>query len=336
MHCAAAGYSRLAWAWWLAPARPSRFGFLFPESSSATALFEVRIKQESIIRDSIQQSTQDYEILKKTQLALLKSKFLLTSALRDPGIAALSILAGERDKEEWLQEHLDVEFPQNGEILSISLTGTPADDLVLLVDKVAEAYKTEVLGNETARKLNIHDMVERSLQNLQTEIKRKSEDYIDIAKGMNRTTAEQIRDPETDLLIRDIADTQNKIQTLTSALFQLQTDYLVAKAELSDPALFEIQAEEALKMDQKYLYWKYQLDQAEIIAASDPSERQRRRRAARAAIARSLKRVVRSSNTARTSRKRWSAICKTNRTCRCSSSPSGSRPISARCSSNWR
>src|ERR1700754_2014273 len=38
---------------------------LFPESSSATALFEVRIKQESIIRDSIQQSTQDYEILKK-------------------------------------------------------------------------------------------------------------------------------------------------------------------------------------------------------------------------------------------------------------------------------
>src|SRR5829696_1716253 len=93
--------------------------FAFPESSSATALFEVRIKQESIMRDTNPQTTQDYEILKKTQLALLKSKFLLTSALRDPGTAALSILAGERDKEEWLQENLQVEFPQNGEILSI-------------------------------------------------------------------------------------------------------------------------------------------------------------------------------------------------------------------------
>jgi capsular exopolysaccharide synthesis family protein len=119
--------------------------------------------------------------------------------------------------------------------------------------------------------MTIHDMVERSLQNLQAEIKRKSEDYIDIAKGMNRNTAEQARDPETDLLIRDIADTQSKIQTLTSGLFQLQTDYMVAKGELSDPALFEIQAEEALKTDQKYLYWKYQLDQAEIMAAQTPA-----------------------------------------------------------------
>ena len=51
---------------------------------------------------------------------------------------------------------------------------------------------------------------------------------------------------------------------------------MVAKAELSDPALFEIQAEEALKLDQKYLYWKYQLDQAEIIADADSSEHQRR------------------------------------------------------------
>src|SRR4051794_30359217 len=171
--------------------------FVFPESSSATALFEVRIKQDSIVHDAIQQSTQDYEILKKTQLAKLKSKFLLQSALRDPSVAALSILAGERDKEEWLQEHLDVEFPQNGELLSISLTGTPPDDLESLVNKVAEAYKTEVLGTETARKMSIHDMVERSLQSLNTEIKRKSEDYIDIAKSMNRNTADGGRDPET-------------------------------------------------------------------------------------------------------------------------------------------
>ena len=37
---------------------------------------------------------------------------VLTAALVNPGIASLSILARERDKEGWLQEHLDVEFPQ--------------------------------------------------------------------------------------------------------------------------------------------------------------------------------------------------------------------------------
>src|SRR5262249_21705137 len=151
-------------------------------------------------------------------------------------IASLSILAGERDKEEWLQEHLDVEFPQQGEILSISLTGTPPEDLALLVDSVADAYKKDVLGQETSRKMTIHDMMEKSLQNLNVEIKRKLEDYLDIAKGLGRSTGDH-GDPETDLLIRDIADTNTKIQTLTAGLFQLQTDYIVAKSELSDPNL---------------------------------------------------------------------------------------------------
>ncbi len=237
--------------------------FIFPESSSATALFEIRQEQESIIHDATQRSTQDYEILKKTQLAKLKSKFLLTTAIRDPGIASLSILASATDKEEWLQEHLDVEFPQNGEILSISLSGSPPDDLVSLVNAVAEAYNKEVIGTEKSRKLNIRDMLEKSLLNLQAEIKRKYEDYIDIAKGMGRPTGSD-HDPETDLLLRDIADTQGKAETLTSGLYQLQTDYMVAKSELSDPALYEAQAEEALKVDQKYQYLQYQLNAAQI------------------------------------------------------------------------
>lgn len=167
-------------------------GFIFwlvkPETASATALFEVCMKSQSLLGTQSVESDRDYEILKKTQIALLKSKFLLTSALRNPGIASLSVFAGVPDSEEWLKDHLEVSFPQDGEILSISLSGTAsqADDLIRVVDAVAEAYISEVLGNERDRKLKIRDMLERSLQNLQTEIKRKSEDYLDIAKGMGR------------------------------------------------------------------------------------------------------------------------------------------------------
>ena len=158
-----------------------------PQTATATALFEVRQERDSIVHDAVQRSTEDFEIHKKTQLAVLKSKFLLTAALRNPGVASLSILAGKRDKEEWLEDHLQVEFPQNGEILSISLTGSPPEDLEKLVDAVAQAYIKEVLAKETARKMNIRDMLERSLQNLQGEIKRKMEDYLDIAKGMGKS-----------------------------------------------------------------------------------------------------------------------------------------------------
>jgi hypothetical protein len=127
---------------------------------------------------------------------LLKSKFLLTSALRDPAIAGLPLFGGVGDREAWLQEHLQVGYPQNGEILEITLRGpkSEAEELVRVVDAVAEAYKKEVLGAATARQLSQHDMVERSLQSLNSEIKRKFEDYIDIAKGMGQPGGDN--DPE--------------------------------------------------------------------------------------------------------------------------------------------
>jgi hypothetical protein len=169
-------------------------GFIFwlvrPETATATALFQVRLDSPSILGDQLAQSggESNYEILKKTQVALLKSKFLLTSALRDPAVASLSVFAGVRDPEEWLQNHLEVSYPQNGEILAIELRGpaSQANDLRLIVDAVAEAYQKEVLGAEKSRKLTQRDMVERGLRNLNDEIKHKYEDYLDIAKGMGK------------------------------------------------------------------------------------------------------------------------------------------------------
>ena len=105
-----------------------------------------------------------------------------------PSISSLPILSASNDKEAWLQDHLVIEYPQDGEILSISLRGTQAqkDDLVALVDAVAGAYKKEVLSSERQRQLTIRDMVAKSLENLNAELRRKSEDYLDIAKGLNR------------------------------------------------------------------------------------------------------------------------------------------------------
>jgi hypothetical protein len=162
-----------------------------PNHAVATALFEVRNEQVSIVgKDTVRPlSKEEFETLKKTQVALLKSKFLLSSALVNPGIASLPVLSSSKDKEAWLQEHLEIEFPQDGEILSISLHGTEpqAADLAALVDAVAAAYKKEVLGQERQRKLTIRDMVAKSLEILNNEYKRKAEDYLDIAKALNKS-----------------------------------------------------------------------------------------------------------------------------------------------------
>jgi hypothetical protein len=201
------------------------FWFVKPQSASATALFEVRRDVPTLAGNQPGQpgSDQDYEIFKKTQLALLKSKFLLTSALRDPRIASLSVFAGVRDPEQWLQDHLDLSYPENGEILAISLPGpaSQANDLELIVNAVAEAYKSEVLGNETDRTLKQHDMLERSLQNLNAEIKRKFEDYIDIAKGMGRADGDI--DPEMQIDLKRMERMDEELAQLERGQLRIAT-----------------------------------------------------------------------------------------------------------------
>ena len=90
---------------------------------------------------------------------------MLQTAVRDPDIASLSILADVPDPVEWLQDNLDVEFPQQGEILSISLTDdAPAEDLVALVNAVAKAYEDEVVFVDQQRRLGTRDLLAKSLE----------------------------------------------------------------------------------------------------------------------------------------------------------------------------
>jgi hypothetical protein len=166
-------------AWWVQP-----------DYVVATALFRVSSMPPSILdADGARPfDEREFEILKKTQVALLKSDFVLTSALRKPGIAGLPVFAGQADPVEWLQDHLEIDFPENGEILSISLRGTDAqaNDLVVIVDSVAKAYDDEVLTRDKQRRLAQRDLLARSLENLKHEIVEQWDEFLDIARESGR------------------------------------------------------------------------------------------------------------------------------------------------------
>lgn len=248
--------------------------FLFPESSSATALFQVSSKPETIAFDlNKNTSPQSFDTLKKTQLALLRSHFVLSAAVRNPGIASLSVLAGEPDPVAWLQENLRVDFPQQGEILSISLSSdAPPEDLVRLVDAVAKAYQDEAVYAEKQRRLATRDLLARSLENLQTEITRNYEEFLDIARESGRPQVAE-RDAETDLLFSAINSLQKQKSDLEGQMVQAQTNFLILKSRLDNPNLIEMQVDELLKQDpqvamlQQQLSY-YQMRQAQLSTSA--------------------------------------------------------------------
>jgi capsular exopolysaccharide synthesis family protein len=268
--------------WWLALCMGLLIGgvsalslwFLFPESSSATAQFEILNEPDTIFTEARQQTPQAFETYKKTQLASLKSYYVLDAAVRKPGIASLSTLAGE-EPIEWLQDNLIVEYPQQGEILSISLSGDdPNEDYLRLVDAVAEAYSEQVIDNARSRKLGTRDLLAKSLNDLTVELKRKMEEYSAIAAAQDRP-ADDSRDPKTELLLRDIAKDQEEKAKLTTQFFAMQTDFAVGRGQLQDPQLLELQIEELLKTDPTAVAMEQMLLQYQLAAMQSTGGRSR-------------------------------------------------------------
>jgi capsular exopolysaccharide synthesis family protein len=249
--------------------------FLFPESSSATALFQVANEQQSIAFD-VNQQRQNFDILKKTQLALLRSYFVLNAAVRDPGIASLSIFADVPNPVEWLQENLRVDFPQQGEILSISLSDdAPPEDLVRLIDSIAKAYRDEVIYEEKQRRLATRDLLAQSLEKLKKDIDRRWREYLDIARESGRPQSTE-HDAETDLLVKDILALKGRRSELESRMFQMQTDFTIMKGRLEDPQLIDMQVEEALARDQTFLMLQQQLSMLQLEMANSSGNRRSR------------------------------------------------------------
>jgi capsular exopolysaccharide synthesis family protein len=237
--------------------------FLFPENTSATALFQVSSQPESLVFD-VNQNTQKFETLQKTQLTLLRSYFVLTAAIRDPSIASLSIFADKRGEEvQWLQDYLQLDFPLQSEILSISLTGDDdPEDQRKVVDAVADAYEKEVINDNKQKRLLTRDALARSLENINKDISRKMQDLYDIAKETGIAQGGSGRDALTDLLMSELAQAQRQKSELERQMIDMRTQFLIFKQRLEDPSMIEAQVDQALAQDPTVSMMQQQLLEA--------------------------------------------------------------------------
>lgn len=221
----------------------------FPVSSSADALFQVASQRPRLVFDVNTDEAKEFSILQRTQVALLKSYFVLNAAIRDPGISSLSILAGEPDPVQWLTMELDVSFLQDSEILRISLSGEGADDdLKKLVDAVAKAYEKEVVYNERQRRLLTRDALAKSLGSINKELSESMEQYYAVAIELGASDA-YTTDPESGLLLTEIHGAMETMKGLEARRMNLQTQFLIMQQRFKDPQLLDDQVDQAMMSD---------------------------------------------------------------------------------------
>lgn len=106
----------------------------------------------------------------RSQAELIRDRYIIVAALRDPAVNSLSMLQEQEDPAQWLEEKLAVEV-SNPEYITISLSGDQKEELVKIVAAVTKAYMEKFANKEQS------DRKERlaKIELRKKEFERKSE-----------------------------------------------------------------------------------------------------------------------------------------------------------------
>jgi capsular exopolysaccharide synthesis family protein len=243
--------------------------WLLPETNSARAMYSIKADQARLL-DTDSMQARDFETFKKTQLAYVRSQFVLQAALRanDSAIAKLSMFNGVDDEVDWLGNKLNVQYPNDGELLEISLAGPyPKEDLKQVVDAVSRAYYEEVMLVEDGQRANPLQILRGSHAELESKIREKMTAYQQIAKESDTPEAYQKGvDPQTQLMMNEVASLQNRKAALETQLTEATMNFSIFERQINDPSYQDRMVDEALEddptiaqMQQELMFLDYQV-----------------------------------------------------------------------------
>src|SRR5579862_5801259 len=120
---------------------------------TARTLVHVYTTRPFILKN-VPDNQSDFANHQRNQLALLRSRLVLNSALRNPKVASLPLIRDKVDPIAWLEKEIQADFNVAPEILRIALTGEDPTDLTPIVDAVRVAYVNDIVLKEHMQRSN--------------------------------------------------------------------------------------------------------------------------------------------------------------------------------------
>ncbi|MFM8434134.1 MAG: hypothetical protein ACKOBP_02155, partial [Planctomycetia bacterium] len=168
----------------------------------------------------------EYEAYRKTQVALIKSPFVMTSALRRPGIADLELIR-EQDEDPvgWLTRSIQVTAPMESEVVQVRLRGKNASDVAKIVNAVTSCYLEDIVNKERTESLSRRDALEKKYKENVTEMREQRETFNTLARTLGTGNGTEVMTQRALLL--------DHLGTLRAQLTQAQRDLTAIDAELA-------------------------------------------------------------------------------------------------------
>lgn len=246
--------------------------FLFPETRSATAQYEVSSSPLTLIDKGSTMNTKEFDIFKATQLAYLKSPLVLMGALGANGgeISRFDMFRDvpEPERVEWLRDQLQVTFPSKGELLEITMAGPyPKEDLKKVVESVCKSYYDLVIFEEQMSRTKPEQILQSSLKTIGAQVQDKMETYQSLAKDSGASAAYAGSfDPETKMMLTEVQNLQHRRAKIEGELSEATMEFKIFETQINDPDYVKQMADEALQNDpnlasmkQEMLYYEMQI-----------------------------------------------------------------------------
>jgi capsular exopolysaccharide synthesis family protein len=167
-----------------------------------------------------------FESFKRTQRLSLRQNFVIAAAL-DPAkheaLLKLPVLRRVDNPVEWVEQNLSVTFPEESQLMYVSLTADDPTGLHEIVNSLVDQYYSEVVESERARKFDRLNNLDLAYRNADQEQRARRDNMRKLANRVGHTDKAVLTTVQQNALSQ-YAGFMNNVMQAKVELIKIQTD----------------------------------------------------------------------------------------------------------------
>lgn len=189
---------------------------LVPASYESYALLKIQQFEQVLTFETNERHT-EFLTYRDTQKAFLRSRGVLTAALRNPEVADCRTLKNVTYPVDWLSQKLLVDEEISPEFLRVGLAGEYPRDLAVIVNAVKDAYLNEVVYNERNDRIERLRKLETSFREVDQRVRSAQENIDKLAENLG-TGDSKVAILNQGLIQQQMLDLQRDLREINSRI----------------------------------------------------------------------------------------------------------------------
>jgi polysaccharide biosynthesis transport protein len=166
---------------------------IVPRQYNATAVLRVSMEQSNIFEvRKTGEAANSFDLYKRTQRQLLRSPLVLSAALQQETVARLPLIAQQADPIEWLQNIVTIAFPDDAEIMYVSVRCEDQQTAEALTNAIVKVYLDDIVYAERQEKLNTITNMQKAETETELLLRKKRSELRGLADALGTGDSEAL------------------------------------------------------------------------------------------------------------------------------------------------